>query len=168
MKKHPTLFWCDACNKAVEPSNHDVTESTEFWGEKTWEAFHELRCPLCGDDVAEEIACLECKEARPEDGADHCAACLAKFEAEELQPLAAGPLHPEAAPNNPIFGSFSMVDDIGRYVRDRETPTHEAVGHIRWIGGKPVVSIVRELKPQGLDALLRVGSDLPLFRRQAG
>ncbi len=83
MKKTPTLFWCDACNKAVEPTIHDVTESTEFWGQKTWEAFHELRCPLCADVVAEELACFDCKEARPEPGADHCAACLKAIELQE-------------------------------------------------------------------------------------
>lgn len=189
MKKPPTFFWCDRCNKAVEPTSHAVTESTEFWGEQTWEAFEEKRCPLCCDVVAEEVACFECKEARPEDGCDHCTACLkalepvtnstgayllahADIESEELHPLGEGPLLPEApaAPSitDPIFGPFSVVTDIGLYIRERETATHEVVAQIRWIGGKPVVSMARELKPQGLDALLRRGSNLQLFRRQAG
>jgi hypothetical protein len=176
----PTLFWCDRCNKAVEPTSHAVTESTEFWGEQTWEAFEEKRCSLCRDVVAEEIACFECKEARPEDGCDHCDACLkaleqpvtnrtgaylrahADIESEEAL------RDPAQAPSpDPTFTPFSVVYEIAQYIRERETATHELVGQIRWIGGKPVISIAREPKPQGLDAFLRLGSDVALFRRQA-
>jgi hypothetical protein len=184
--KHTPTYWCDSCGKFVEPTSHSVSESSEFWGHKSWQAFEELRCPTCRDVVQENIACDVCKEARPEPGADHCTACLAAFElapnrtddyvwfhadnqSEELRLPGAGPLLPDPhTPTDPAFGPFSLVEEIGQFCRKYETATHELVGQVRWIGGKPVISLTREPKPEGLDALLRRGSDLQLLRRQAG
>jgi hypothetical protein len=90
MKKHTPTYWCDSCGKFVEPTSHDVTESVEFWGHKSWEAFEELRCPTCRDVVVEKVACDDCQEARPVPGADHCAACLAKYEVTEVFTNATG------------------------------------------------------------------------------
>lgn len=39
--------WCEKCLALVEPTRHDVTESSEWNGETTWEAMIELRCPDC-------------------------------------------------------------------------------------------------------------------------
>ena len=82
-----TTFWCDDCGRPVVPTSHSVTESSTFWGHRSWHAYEELRCPLCCDVVREEIACVGCKEALPESGHDHCAACLEAIETPAFEPV---------------------------------------------------------------------------------
>jgi hypothetical protein len=83
-----TIFLCDDCNRAVEPTAHSVVDSREEGlGHRTYYAFEELRCPFCCDLVHEEIACIECKEALPESGCDHCEACLAAIDAPSVVEL---------------------------------------------------------------------------------
>jgi hypothetical protein len=179
------LFWCERCQKAIEPTSHEVTEVFEFWGEIVQEPRLELRCD-CGEVVVEELACTACKEVRPEPGCDQCAACIAVIETPVLNNTGAYlrihadwehesdamtvPVHAivNAAFDNVSFGPYATVEQIGRACERFSTNTHEVVAHISWISGKPVVALRKELRPAGLEAMLRPGANVPLFlRRQA-
>lgn len=65
------------------------------------------------------------------------------------------------------IGTDDLAADIARLCGWLSTPEREVLCHIRCINGKPVVYLVREPQPQGLEALLRIGSDVALLRRQA-
>lgn len=132
------------------------------------------------------ILCLECKTADPEPGCDHRTACLAKLAQPEIAAnnsgrflklmadleadgatLPSGPLLPDHGIQNLAFGPLSLVTEIASACHRFSDPTHEVVAHVYSVNGKPVVSLRREARVQGLDALLRHGSDRPLFRKQA-
>ena len=78
------MFYCDRCDRAVEPTKHYavVTEDDMYDRHPARRAIVENRCPFCVDDLGEdpEIACQECGEARPEPGTDHCTVCLNRLE----------------------------------------------------------------------------------------
>lgn len=77
MKTITKIFWCEKCALYVEPTLHDTTEKSDaFWGDSTWEAYIEQRCSLCTRLVEEVIACIACKAAQPESGADECTRCI--------------------------------------------------------------------------------------------
>ena len=65
------------------------------------------------------------------------------------------------------LGPDNTSADIARVCAWLSTPEREIVAHTRAINGRPVTYFVREPLPQGLEALLRPGNELPLMRRQA-
>lgn len=178
----PKIYWCEHCVKHVVPTLHDVTEKSMFWGESTWEAMTEKRCSLCARLVISKVACLGCLEAEPEDGADHCTRCLTKLNAKAVTNNTGAylkfhadmehdaELPPGTSVEDVAHGDFSVlrftahatVAHIAAACARFSTETHEVVGHISFVSGKPVVALRRELRPAGLDAILRPGSDAPL------
>lgn len=179
--KTTKTYWCEKCAKFVEPTMHDVTEKSDaFWGESTWEAFIALRCSLCTRLVVKRAACAGCQEVEPVSGADHCTPCLAKIDAEpvtnsttaylkfhadmEHDALPAGLSVAQVATDLSAlrFTHHATVEQIARACALYSTETHEVVGHVSFVSGKPVVALRRELWPAGLMAVLRPGSDAPL------
>lgn len=178
------IYWCDHCVQFVIPTLHDVTEKSDaFWGETTWEALIEKRCSLCTRLVISKVACLQCREAEPESGTDHCTGCLTKLNAvpvtnstgaylkfhadmeHDTDPLPEGTSVVQLVQSDLSafrFAAFSTVEQIARACALFSTETHEVVGHISFVSGKPVVALRRELRPAGLMATLRHGSDAPL------
>lgn len=71
-----TIFWCEHCGDYNEPTQHFVTDTTKFNGESTMELYREERCSLCARVVEGRIACVTCKSAEPESGADECTHCI--------------------------------------------------------------------------------------------
>ncbi len=196
------MFWCLECEKPVEPTLHDVTEKTEAWGETTWEAMVEKRCPHCSGVVEELVACTECKEAVPVSGADQCAPCLAALESPtpaaapaEIVTLVtnrtpdylrfhADMEHDAPEPVAPVETFFDMQLDIvrrGGFENIKFHPSttlaevgavcarlgdesHEVRAHVEWVAGKAVVSLHKQRRTQGLESILRAGSEAPLSR----
>lgn len=177
------IYFCDHCMQYVIPTLHDVTEKSDaFWGETTWEALIEKRCSLCTRLVISKIACLQCREAEPEDGADHCTACLTKLNAASVTNATPAYLkfhadmeHDAELPVGTSVDTFlkdglekirltshATGDQMGRVCTMFSTDTHEAVGRVTSVNGKPVIAFHYEERAQGLDAMLRPGSDAPL------
>jgi hypothetical protein len=184
-------YYCEHCARFVAPTRHDVTEVSKFDGESTWEVYFELRCPTCIRMVVERVACIQCKAAEPESGADHCTKCL-----DALQPRpitnstgeylrahadieSEGSMSPPDVTVEDIFKdglgairftAAARVDQIARACEMFSTDTHEVYGKVMFVSGKPVVALIREPRPAGLEATLRHGSEEPLsnlLRRQA-
>ena len=143
------IHWCAHCAQTVAPTFHDVTESTKFDGETTWEALIEKRCPVCARQVEERIEQQE-GAAPPRD-----------VSVEDIFKDGLAALR---------FTAMARVDQIARACMLFSTDTHEVVAQIMVVNGKPVVALRREPRPAGLAALLRPGSEEPLSflaRRQA-
>ena len=184
-------YFCEHCTKFVEPTRHDVTECQKFDGESTWEVYFELRCPTCVRTVVERVACIQCKTAEPESGADHCTKCLDPLQAPKaitnttpayigahIQMETEGAMSPRDVTVEDVFKDglsairftpSARVDQIARACAMFSTDTHEVYGKVMFVSGKPIVALIRERRPEGLEAALRHGSDEPLalLRRQA-
>jgi hypothetical protein len=68
------------------------------------------------------------------------------------------------------FHPAMTLGEVGLICQRLSTNTHEIEARSRWINGKLVVALHCELRPEGLDAILRAGSDAPLsslLRQQA-
>lgn len=175
LKMNVTIFWCAHCSKYVTPTIHDVTEQTKSdWGDSTWEAMIERRCPSCVHLVISRNGCVECRAAEVAEGVQRCGTCSAG--------PATGSGQAKTPPDVTVadifrdgldaihFTGTATVEQIGRACAMFSTDTHEVVGHIYSVNGKPVVSLRREPRPAGLDAMLRPGSEEPLSfltRKQA-
>lgn len=186
------IYWCEHCTKFVEPTRHEVTELQKFDGESTWEAYFEMRCPTCIRTVEERVACVQCRTAEPESGADHCTKCLDALQAPKaitnatpeylrahIEAETEGSMQPRDVSVEDIFRdglsairftSMARVDQIARACAMFSTDAHEVVAVITVVNQKPVVALRREPRPAGLMGMLRHGSEEPLsflIRRQA-
>ena len=148
-----------------------------------------------------EILCDRCKINEPECGADQCTGCLvlilaAEGRSDEIvtnstsaylrahadiehDPTPVLLCTPAAEFNNVAIGPYSSPGEIARTCASLSTPSEVVSAEISSIAGQSVITLVRKPAPQGLEALLRAGSELPLsssapipprrrFRRQAG
>ena len=67
------FYFCEPCQRAVEPTLHDVLFDSENMHDRPMirEAGLETRCPHCCDVVEETFGCIECGIGKPEEGCDH-------------------------------------------------------------------------------------------------
>lgn len=181
-------FYCEACKRFDGPVTRYVRVQEDNMHDRplVHETALEFYCPTCGAIMEEELPCIGCKNALPEDGADHCTKCLDRLNEEPVMNNTGkflrlmidwetdGSRIPTVYPPDPEqmvralqYGPMSRVRDIAQACANFSDATHEVVAHVYSVSGKPVVSLRREPRIEGLDALLRKGSEIPLLRRQA-
>lgn len=146
------IFYCEACKKVVDPIVGTLVEMLDDMHDRrpSCQVSDRNLCPHCSDPVDEIVACIECKEAAPEDGADHCTACLNKLESDSVH-----------------FSPHALFYEIAAECARRSTKNYEVFAEIRSVNGRPVAVMRRERPPMPLEAALRLGSDVRLFARQA-
>lgn len=177
------IHWCKHCFAFVGLTQHDdVKTRGGTAGQRIYEMEPEYRCVVCSRVIKTTCLTNACEFER-EDGADHCTKCL---EAMEERPVTnstgeylkrhADIEHEAGLPDGGIsieqivadglaglrFTQHATVEQIAKACALFSTDTHEVVGHVSFVSGKPVVALRRELRPAGLMAVLRPGSDAPL------
>lgn len=185
-----SVFYCESCKHFDDaPVTRYVRLQDDNIHDRplVHETALEFYCGLCGEIMEEALPCIDCRNALPEDGADHCSACLDKLnatpvmndsgrflrlmadmESDEAKVPTVYPADPGNAVRALQWGPMSRVRDIAKNCEKFSDATHEVVAHVYSVKGMPVVSFRREPRIEGLDALLRAGSNAPLmFKRQA-